>query len=183
MMFTQRSLEVEHQWFYSLKVWAHFRSKELVDFSTYDIQIVSLTGATVKHLLRKYIKIAPPQLYIFHIFLEKSGCNFLYTQCYKLMIISMISCHFYTKFMYDRQRACKWKQCVEMNFFLPDFLQWTQNRRCGGSVTFNCERIFVKFAWSSWQKSGNILKVHKIENFFGSDFEFCTISLLLLLKY
>jgi hypothetical protein len=27
------------------------------------------------------------------------------------------------------------------------------------------------------------LKVHKIENFFGSDFEFCTISLLVLLKY
>jgi hypothetical protein len=27
------------------------------------------------------------------------------------------------------------------------------------------------------------LKVHKIENFFGSEFEFCTISLLLLLKY
>ncbi len=30
---------------------------------------------------------------------------------------------------------------------------------------------------------GEYLKVHKIENFFGSDFEFCTISLLLLLKY
>jgi hypothetical protein len=28
-----------------------------------------------------------------------------------------------------------------------------------------------------------ILKVHKIENFFGSEFEFCTISLLVLLKY
>jgi hypothetical protein len=27
------------------------------------------------------------------------------------------------------------------------------------------------------------LKVHKIENFFGSNFEFCTISLLVLLKY
>ncbi len=27
------------------------------------------------------------------------------------------------------------------------------------------------------------LKVHKIENFFGSEFEFCTISLLVLLKY
>ncbi len=27
------------------------------------------------------------------------------------------------------------------------------------------------------------LKVHKIENFFGSDFEFCTISLLVMLKY
>jgi hypothetical protein len=27
------------------------------------------------------------------------------------------------------------------------------------------------------------LKVHKIENFLGSEFEFCTISLLVLLKY
>jgi hypothetical protein len=26
------------------------------------------------------------------------------------------------------------------------------------------------------------LKVHKIENFFSSEFEFCTISLLVLLK-
>jgi hypothetical protein len=27
------------------------------------------------------------------------------------------------------------------------------------------------------------LKVHKNENFFGFDFEFCTISLLFMLKY
>jgi hypothetical protein len=27
------------------------------------------------------------------------------------------------------------------------------------------------------------LKVHKNENFFGSDFEFCTFSLLVMLKY
>ncbi len=27
------------------------------------------------------------------------------------------------------------------------------------------------------------LKVHKIENFFGSDFEFCVVSLLVMLKY
>ncbi len=27
------------------------------------------------------------------------------------------------------------------------------------------------------------LKVHKNENFFGSDFEFCTISLLVMLKF
>ncbi len=27
------------------------------------------------------------------------------------------------------------------------------------------------------------LKVHRNENFFGSDFEFCTISLLVMLKY
>jgi hypothetical protein len=28
----------------------------------------------------------------------------------------------------------------------------------------------------------SLLKVHKNENFFGSDFEFCTISLLVMLK-
>ncbi len=31
--------------------------------------------------------------------------------------------------------------------------------------------------------SARALKVHKIENFFGSDFEFCVISLLVMLKY
>ncbi len=49
MMFTQRSLE--HEWFYSLKVLTHVRSKELVDFHTCDTQISCLTGATVKHVL------------------------------------------------------------------------------------------------------------------------------------
>jgi hypothetical protein len=45
MMFEQWSLE--NEWFYSLKVLAHFRSKYLVDLSTYDIQILCLTGVTV----------------------------------------------------------------------------------------------------------------------------------------
>ncbi len=31
--------------------------------------------------------------------------------------------------------------------------------------------------------SDDILKVHKRENFFGSDFEFCTLLLLVKLKY
>ncbi len=31
--------------------------------------------------------------------------------------------------------------------------------------------------------SVNSLKVHKIENVFGSDFEFCVISLLVMVKY
>jgi hypothetical protein len=43
MMFTQ--LILEHEWFYSLKVLAHFRSKERMDFSTYDTQIFCLTVA------------------------------------------------------------------------------------------------------------------------------------------
>jgi hypothetical protein len=30
---------------------------------------------------------------------------------------------------------------------------------------------------------GSTLKVHKIENFFGFDFEFYTVSLLVMLKY
>ncbi len=33
------------------------------------------------------------------------------------------------------------------------------------------------------QKANTYLKVHKIENFFGSEFEFYTISLLVMLKY
>ncbi len=33
------------------------------------------------------------------------------------------------------------------------------------------------------QRGRIILKVHKIENFFGSEFEFCVISLLVMLKY
>ncbi len=53
MMFTQRSLE--HGGFYSLKVLAHFRSIELVDFSTYDPQMLCLTGATVNtYYVNKY---------------------------------------------------------------------------------------------------------------------------------
>jgi hypothetical protein len=35
--------------------------------------------------------------------------------------------------------------------------------------------------YSSGKK--NTLKVHKNENFFGSDFEICSISLLVMLKY
>ncbi len=31
--------------------------------------------------------------------------------------------------------------------------------------------------------NSSVLKVHKIENFFGSEFEFHTISLLVMLKY
>jgi len=31
--------------------------------------------------------------------------------------------------------------------------------------------------------SSGILKVHKNENFFGSELEFCTISLLVMLRY
>jgi hypothetical protein len=34
-----------------------------------------------------------------------------------------------------------------------------------------------------YQKLRGALKVHKIENFFGSEFEFYTISLLVMLKY
>ncbi len=35
----------------------------------------------------------------------------------------------------------------------------------------------------SHYKKLHLLKVHKIENFFGSEFEFYTISLLVMLKY
>ncbi len=39
--------------------------------------------------------------------------------------------------------------------------------------TFICKVVQLSF----------LLKVHKNENFFGSDSEFCTISLLVMLKY
>jgi hypothetical protein len=49
------------------------------------------------------------------------------------------------------------------------------------------QKIRIKM-WTTFKKisiSRDIvqLKVHKIENFFGSEFEFCTFSLLVLLKY
>jgi hypothetical protein len=47
------------------------------------------------------------------------------------------------------------------------------------SIYFSCQ-FYVDY-----NSSGMVvdLKVHKNENFFGSDFEFCTISLLAMLKY
>ncbi len=41
----------------------------------------------------------------------------------------------------------------------------------------------LAFSVGEGQVGGFILKVHKIENFFGSEFEFYTISLLVMLKY
>jgi hypothetical protein len=41
--------------------------------------------------------------------------------------------------------------------------------------------IIITDAYTS--EIGNSLKVHKIENFFGSEFEFYTFSLLVMLKY
>jgi hypothetical protein len=41
--------------------------------------------------------------------------------------------------------------------------------------------LLMRISYTS--EIGNSLKVHKIENFFGSDFEFCVISLLVMLKY
>ncbi len=64
-------------------------------------------------------------------------------------------------------------------------------------VTF-CNDFFSQFIWNVSDAVYNIsslsfdfehrsvscdLKVHKIENFFGSEFEFYTISLLVMLKY
>jgi|LakMenEpi03Aug12_release.lakeMendotaPanAssembly.Ray.scaffolds.fasta_scaffold356249_2 hypothetical protein len=46
------TMNLEHKRFFSLKVLAHFRSKELVDFSTYDTQILCLTVVKVKYVLR-----------------------------------------------------------------------------------------------------------------------------------
>ncbi len=46
-------------------------------------------------------------------------------------------------------------------------------------------RLFYYFQMlnTSCSKTNSSLKVHKNENFFACDFELCTISLLVLLKY
>ncbi len=54
---------------------------------------------------------------------------------------------------------------------------------------YSCEeysnRQFLLLILKGWMMTQyhKQLKVHKIENFFGSECEFCTISLLVLLKY
>ncbi len=53
----------------------------------------------------------------------------------------------------------------------------------GRQTNADSSRSWSTLVRPKW-KAGNqvsLLKVHKIENFFGSDFEFCTISLLVLL--
>jgi hypothetical protein len=44
-------------------------------------------------------------------------------------------------------------------------------------------RAFVLFSTLIFPFYKMVSKVHKIENFYGSDFEFCVISLLVMLKY
>ncbi len=51
------------------------------------------------------------------------------------------------------------------------------------NICFRADILLVIKASTRDNCQNLVLKVHKIENFFGSDFEFCTISLLLLLKY
>jgi hypothetical protein len=44
--------------------------------------------------------------------------------------------------------------------------------------------LHLKVSWAnSTEKLASILKVHKIEIFFGFDFEICNISLLVMSKY
>ncbi len=45
------------------------------------------------------------------------------------------------------------------------------------AVTIACQPSIKDF------RNANVAKVHKIENFFGFDFEFCTISLVVMHKY
>jgi hypothetical protein len=55
------------------------------------------------------------------------------------------------------------------------------------STCLNSVTSALYFLWGGFDHVGFIniepLKVHKNENFFGSDFEFCTISLLVMFKY
>jgi len=43
--------------------------------------------------------------------------------------------------------------------------------------------LFMKKTQSRKSRGTVPLKVHKIENFFGFDIEFCVISLIVMLKY
>ncbi len=52
-----------------------------------------------------------------------------------------------------------------------------------GSIPRNRFRQAGIDSWIPWNRFSGSLKVHKDEKFLGSDFEFCTISLLVMLKY
>ncbi len=64
--------------------------------------------------------------------------------------------------------------------------EWLWQNLCYNSMLFL--NLFLALLQHDEEKSEQgaytlILKVHKIEKFFGSDFEFFTISLLVMFKY
>ncbi len=56
-----------------------------------------------------------------------------------------------------------------------------EDKSKGGKGEWTGEKSLEIGGMERWIAS--LLKVHKIENFFGFDFEFCVISLLVMLKY
>jgi hypothetical protein len=63
------------------------------------------------------------------------------------------------------------------------FLRVTELKKIRRRERFTMRDKKAKFRKKSAGKLKNGLKVHKNENFFGFDFEFCTISLLVMSKY
>ncbi len=72
--------------------------------------------------------------------------------------------------------------------FMPyiEFMKFCQNQwsllRVQSSLHGSSMEGLMCSIHGSWESLPS-LKVHKIENFFGSDFEICVISLLVILKY
>jgi hypothetical protein len=76
-------------------------------------------------------------------------------------------------------RICKMRNGVSKTPSISSLFSTTQVRNEYLRSYLNCCTIVN----SKTRKRFHTLKVHKIKNFFGSDFEFCVISLLLMLKY
>jgi len=165
MIFTQGSLERE--WFYSLKLLAHFRSYGLVDFSTYNTLISCFTGATVKHVKRKEYTFrlrlhsmspSKPRLtnlvrkyfdYFFDFFIWISKLSGLFFCYWKISIVFCVSARFilltvfYLVFL-----SCLWRLCYYSN--------WTVQRRKGMGI--NSIMFWLrKFFWNSISIRSNAL--------------------------
>ncbi len=73
---------------------------------------------------------------------------------------------------------------VEARILLEDLLEaWKHTRMFPagqGSLMIKKRQAFF---WQNTNQPWLFLKVHKIENFFGFDFEICTFSLLVMSKY
>ncbi len=81
--------------------------------------------------------------------------------------------------------------CSEGKTYLG-YWAWIWTRACHDVMQLCCPKTAVldwfhmamqTEATKLWRHTELELKVHKIENFFGSEFEFCTFSLLVMLKY
>jgi hypothetical protein len=68
------------------------------------------------------------------------------------------------------------KKLLRINLYLSDYKYMLKTCKIGQIISTSDSRIFFRM-------KGSCLKVHKIEIFFGFDFEICIISLLVMSKY